>query len=91
MSGDERREVPDLPDVEDGAGDEVPLGRRSRAWPAANPFLPERIDAERAALGAEFGEVGLVMTNLGTSNENVRRIGLRLAPVLDRARHLLLR
>ena len=55
----------------------------------ANPFLPERIDAERAALGREFSEVGLVMINLGTDNENVRRIGLRLVPLLDRIRERL--
>ena len=56
---------------------------------AANPFLPERLDAERDALGPDFVEVGQVMTNRGTVNENVRRIGARLGPLLERARQRL--
>ena len=44
----------------------------------ANPFLPERVDAERAALGADFVRVGAtwhVESDLNGLNPNVPKLG----------------
>ena len=49
-----------------------------------NPFLEDRIAAESEALGHDFQKVGRVMINLGGANENVRRVGARLGPLLGR-------
>jgi DNA-binding NtrC family response regulator len=60
----------------------------------ANPFLPERIEAERAALGPHFVEAGRFWHNgdeLLVLRENLRRIRERLGPLLDRARDALAR
>ena len=52
-----------------------------------NPFLPARVDLERAILGAAYVEAGRVWNfraNVTAAHENVRRIGLRVRDLLDR-------
>lgn len=56
---------------------------------ASNPFLPERIDAERAALGAEFVKRGADWNRrppAGDPSPNHRAMVARCAAVIDRAR-----
>ena len=56
---------------------------------ASNPFLPERIDAERAALGAEFVERGADWNRRPPASEpspNHRTMVARCAAVLGRVR-----
>ncbi len=58
----------------------------------ANPFLPERIDAERVALGGEFvrvDRVWSVRTDRAVQNPNVARLGERAATLAARLRERL--
>ena len=54
----------------------------------ANPFLPERIDAERRALGHRFVDDGLWHRRSGDSQSrpNVERLVERSIEVVERAR-----
>lgn len=58
-----------------------------------NPFLPERIDLEREALGPEFAEYEQYLHISSRSaiglEENVRRIMTKIEQMLDRARERL--
>ena len=52
-----------------------------------NPFLPARVDLERAILGAAYVEAGRVWNfraNVTAAHENVRRIGFRVRDLLGR-------
>jgi hypothetical protein len=60
-----------------------------RAMTASNPFLPERIAAEREALGAEFEERGADWNTrppTAAVNRNSERLIARCRAVIDRAR-----
>jgi transcriptional regulator with AAA-type ATPase domain len=53
-----------------------------------NPFLPARLAAERAALGADFDPAGTLWQarDEPTPSPNERRLGTRVAALLERAR-----
>src|ERR1700694_5864840 len=60
----------------------------------ANPFLPERVECERAVLGAEFVEGEPVWSYRAEHPEpraNVWRIAARLEPLMEQLRGRLLR
>jgi len=65
------------------------FGAAIRAMTASNPFLPERIAAEREALGPEFEERGADWNTrppTATLNRNSDRLIVRCREVIDRAR-----
>ena len=61
----------------------------------ANPFLPERVEYERAALGRRFVPSGVVwsasVTNPEAPSQNVIRIHAQLEPVIEKVRARLAR
>ncbi|MEM1249007.1 MAG: sigma 54-interacting transcriptional regulator [Acidobacteriota bacterium] len=60
--------------------------------PYCNPFLPERVEYERQALGEDFVEHGVVW-HFATEDENpnVVEIDARLEPIFEELRELILR
>lgn len=56
----------------------------------SNPFLPERMELERAALGRQFIEGGVVwsasVSDPDSSRSNIARLHAKLAPLLERIR-----
>jgi DNA-binding NtrC family response regulator len=71
------------------SGADRKFGAAVRAMTASNPFLPERIAAEREALGAEFEERGADWNTrppTAALNRNGDRLLARCREVIDRAR-----
>ena len=67
---------------------DLEFARAVAALPYCNPFLPERVEIERRALGAAFEEFGMVwhVDKAEQHNPNLVRIDERLEPLVERWR-----
>lgn len=67
---------------------DLEFARAVAKLPYRNPFLPERVEVERRALGSEFQEFGLVWhaDKAEQRNPNLTRINERLEPLVERWR-----
>src|SRR5437867_9254461 len=73
-------------------GDERAFASAIARLAHANPFLPERVEYERIALGSEFvpaGPVWSVRADRAVQNPNVRLLGERTAALVERLRERL--
>ncbi len=70
------------------AGDQIEFASSVSRLAHCNPFLPERIECERAALGSEFVDDGPVWYARDDReiHPNVERIGRRIEPLIQSAR-----
>lgn len=65
--------------------EDLEFARAVAALPYCNPFLPERVEIERRALGSRFQEFGTVW-HIGKTQEhnpNLKRINERLEPLVE--------
>ena len=67
---------------------DLEFARSVAKLPYRNPFLPERVEIERRALGSDFQEFGLVWhaDKAEQRNPNLTRINERLEPLVERWR-----